>query len=160
MVNIVILAAMAAMLLLIPIGLPGLWLMTVVGLLAFFLGRLGFATVLLLVALATTAELLEFLVLKRISARYGGSTAVFWGAVAGGIAGALIGVPIPLIGPVVAGLVGTFAGAVLIASWQGARLAESGRIGWGTLLGRLAAMALKGVLGFAMVLAAATSLLS
>ncbi len=159
MLDIFILVAMAATLLLIPVGLPGLWIMTGIGVLAFFLGRLGFATVLILAALASSAELLEFLVLKRISTRYGGSTAVFWGAVAGGLAGALIGVPIPLLGPVIAGLAGTFLGAAAVASWQGARLVESGRIGWGTLLGRLAAMGLKGVLGFAMVLAAAMALL-
>ncbi|MGH7528211.1 MAG: DUF456 family protein, partial [Gemmatimonadales bacterium] len=88
-------------LLLIPFGLPGLWVM-VLGLLGYgwltdF--RLLTAGVLMLVlGLALVGEVAEAWLGFRFARRYGGSSRAGWGALVGGLVGAVVGVPVPLIG--------------------------------------------------------------
>ena len=56
---------------LIPLGLPGLWVMVAVVGVGALLGHVGPAALVIVVAAAALAELLEFLILKSMSARYG-----------------------------------------------------------------------------------------
>ncbi len=153
------LALMGVFLLLVPLGLPGVWLMLAVLAAATFLGEVGPWLFLLLVALALLAELAEFLLMKRLSARYGGSTRAFWGAIAGGIAGAAVGTPLPVVGALVGAFLGSFAGAVGVALWETRRVRDSARVGWGAVLGRAAAAALKGAVGLVILIAGGVALL-
>ncbi len=99
---------------LIPIGLPGTWLqVAVVGLVTLVAGGawLGWGWTALCAGLALAAELAELLAGPWGAKRFGGSSRAAWGALAGGLVGALgSGIPIPIAGAILA--VGT---TVLIA---------------------------------------------
>ncbi|MDQ3557174.1 MAG: DUF456 domain-containing protein [Gemmatimonadota bacterium] len=142
-------------LLLLPFGLPGLWVQ--LGGLVLYAWLTGFASVgmaplVAVFVLASVAELLEFWLGARFTRRYGGGRHAGWGAMAGGVAGALVGVPVPLIGSVIGAFVGAFAGAVLLELLARRQMAPALRAGWGALLGRVIATATK--VGFGVVVAA------
>jgi len=84
-------AAMIASLLLIPLGLPGIWVMIAILLLGVFGGLVSPWIFLLIVGLGGFAEFLEFVAVGRMTSRYGGTNRTFWGALVGGLIGALGG---------------------------------------------------------------------
>ena len=144
MFNVMALLVMIAGLFIIPFGLPGLWLM--IGVVAYgaVIGEVAWWLLGLLVILGGIAELFEFLAVKKMSDRHGGSTAAFWGAIAGGLIGAIIGAPIFIIGSLVAGLIGTFVGAALVTAWEQKKVGGVAmRVGFGAALGRGLAVAIK-----------------
>ena len=155
-------AAQLVGLLLIPIGLPGIWLQ--VGALAWFGYSGDWATVGLVqlgaaALIALVAEAAEWVLAGRFARRYGGSSRAAWGAVLGGLVGALVGVPVPIVGSVIGAFVGTFVGAIVaeLSARRGA--GDSIRVGWGALLGRVAAVGTKvaaGVMVAAIALVAAS----
>ncbi len=101
----------------------------------------------LILGLALVGELVEAWLGFRMARRYGGSSRAGWGALVGGLVGAVVGVPVPLIGSVIGGFVGAFAGAALF-EYTGARHSEGAvKAGWGAVLGRAAAAAVKIALG-------------
>lgn len=135
--------AMLGCIVLIPFGLPGLWLI-VVGVLGLVLvGELGWGFGLAVAAVALVAEVAEFAVLGRFGRAFGGSRRAFWGAIVGGFAGLFVGAPIPLVGSVVAAFLGTFAGAGIVTWFETGSFERSARVGWGVLLARTAAVGLK-----------------
>src|SRR5688500_1956312 len=81
---------MVIALLLTPVGVPGLWIMIAVLAVGWWFKEVSIAIVLGCVVLAGIAEVIEFLIVKRLNTKYGGSRLAFWGAIAGGIVGALI----------------------------------------------------------------------
>ena len=141
-------------LLLIPFGLPGLWVI--------LLGILGYGYLTnfetlpvwflgLAIGLGFLGEVLESWIGFRFAKRYGGSSRAGWGALVGGLIGAIVGVPIPIIGSVIGGFVGAFLGAALF-EYSRARHAEgSVKAGWGAVLGRAAAAAIKMGIGILML---------
>ncbi len=137
-------------LLLVPFGLPGLWLM-VLALLGFaVLGgfeTIGWSTLVIVIVLAALAEVAEAWLGFRFAKRYGGSSRAGWGAVAGGLVGAVVGTPVPIIGSVIGAFLGAFAGAVLLERSAGAAGSDSVRAGWGAVLGRAAGAAVKVAVG-------------
>lgn len=141
--NLVALFVMLAGLFIIPFGLPGLWLMIAVVAYGAFAGEIAWWVLALLVVFGAIAELLEFLAVKRLSDRHGGSTVAFWGAIGGGLAGAILGAPIPLLGSVIGGIAGTFAGAALVTLYEQRDLAPAMRVGMGAAAGRAVAIAIK-----------------
>lgn len=149
-------------LLLIPFGLPGLWVQ--VGALAAFAWFTEFATVGpilvgIVVALAALTEVAELLLGGHYARRYGGGRRAALGAIVGGVVGAVAGIPIPLLGSVFGAMLGSFVGAALfeLTSRGGTRSAV--RAGWGALLGRVVATAMKGGVGVVVaVLALLTAL--
>ena len=134
---------MAAAIFLIPLGLPGLWIMVAVVGAGTLFGHVGPAALILAVATAAVAELLEFLIVSRMNLRFGGSSRAFWGAILGGFAGIVIGFPIPIIGPVVAGILGSFVGAAGVSLWESRDVTAAGRVGWGVVLARVIAAVVK-----------------
>src|SRR2546422_2858125 len=100
-------------LLLIPLGLPGLWLM-VLGVLGYgwltAFRSVGIGVMALVVGLALLGEVIEWWLGFRFAERYGGSRRAGWGALVGGLVGAAIGVPVPIVGSVIGAFVGSFAG--------------------------------------------------
>ncbi|MGH7459611.1 MAG: DUF456 family protein [Longimicrobiales bacterium] len=151
-------AVMILGLLSIPFGLPGLWVMVGVLAVAAFYKAVGIITMLVVLFIAGLAELLEFLVVKRLTSRYGGSRKAFWGAIAGGIVGVIVGLPVPVIGSVIAAFVGSFAGAALVTLAETKKLDAAGRVGWGVVLGRALAAALKVFAGVAILVIGAFAL--
>jgi len=143
-------------LVLIPLGLPGLWVI--------LLGIIGygwltdFQTIsavflIVMIALAILGEVFESWVGFRYAKRYGGSSRAGWGALLGGLVGAIMGVPVPIIGSVIGGFIGAFVGAALFEYTAARRAGGAVRAGWGAVLGRAAAAAMKMAIGVTMVVA-------
>lgn len=141
--NLIFLLIMLAGLVMIPFGLPGLWLMIGVVGYGAFIGSVSWWIVAILVLFGLVAEALEFLAVKLVSERYGGSRRAFWAAIAGGIGGAFIGTPVPVLGSVIGAILGTFAGAALMTMHEQRRIAPAMRVGTGAAIGRVAATAIK-----------------
>ena len=137
-------------LVLVPLGLPGLWVM-VIGVIGYGwftdFRTIGVATIAVVLVLAFLGEIIEMWVGFRLTKRYGGSNRAGWGALSGGIIGAVIGVPVPIIGSVIGAFVGSFAGAMLFEYTLSATTSTAVRAGWGAVLGRAAAAAVKIALG-------------
>ena len=141
-------------LVLIPFGLPGLWVI-VLGILGYGwlteFGTMGVVFLVTILVLALLGELAEAWIGFRFARRYGGSRRAGWGALIGGLAGAIVGVPVPLVGSVVGGFLGAFAGAALFEYSRARRTEGAARAGWGAVLGRAAAAGVKMGLGVVMV---------
>ena len=148
-----LLAATLAGLVLIPFGLPGLWVI-VLGILGYGwltdFRTLGAGFLVAILALALLGEVAEAWIGFRFARRYGGSSRAGWGALVGGLVGAVVGVPVPVVGSVVGGFVGAFAGAALFEFSRARHTEGAARAGWGAVLGRAAAAGLKMALGVAM----------
>lgn len=135
---------------LIPLGLPGLWVM-VGGILAY--GWLtdsrsvGVATIAIVLGIAFLGEIIDNWLGFRFARHYGGSTRSGWGALLGGLVGAGIGVPVAVIGSVIGAFIGSFVGAALFEYTYSRHAGVATRAGWGAVLGRVAAAAVKIALG-------------
>ena len=166
----------AGALLLIPLGLPGNWLIAAVGLLGPVLG-VGWWPLVVLLALAGLAELLELSSALRTTKRSGAGRAGAWGAVLGGLVGGILATPVlrspcsrasdvcwmvslagyplatpvlPLVGSLVGACVGAAVGAVLLEAFSRRHGAAAlGRIGWGAFLGALLGRLGKALVGVA-----------
>jgi uncharacterized protein len=155
--TLLLVAASLVGLALIPLGLPGLWVI-VLGILGY--GWLtDFRTVsggflVLVLGLALAGELLESWIGFRFAQRYGGSSRAGWGALIGGLIGAVVGVPVPIVGSVIGGFAGAFLGAAVFEYSLARRSGAAARAGWGAVIGRAAAAAIKLALGLAMAAAA------
>lgn len=141
--------------LLIPLGLPGLWVMLAAAVAYKLLvagAGFGWLAIVAGAALSTVAEVLEFTLSARYTRRYGGSRRAGWGALGGGIVGAIVGVPVPVIGSVIGAFVGSFAGALVAEYSLGRSHQVAGRSAWGALVGRVAATATKTAIGVAVAI--------
>jgi uncharacterized protein YqgC (DUF456 family) len=142
-------ACFLAGLALIPLGLPGLWVMVLAVMAYTWLTdfqRIGLVTVVVVLVLAVLGEVIEAWLGFGFARRYGGSKRAGWGALIGGIVGAIVGVPVPVIGSVIGAFVGSFAGAVVF-EYSRSDAGTALRAGWGALLGRAAATAAKIAVG-------------
>src|SRR5712691_1764641 len=137
-------------LVLIALGLPGIWLIVAAvvggGALTGF-RAIGWRTIAIAVALALLGELFELWFGYGLARRYGGSKRAGWGALIGGLVGAVVGVPVPVIGSVIGAFVGSFAGAAVFEYTVSAHTGTAVAAGWGAVLGRAAAAAAKIALG-------------
>lgn len=156
---VIAMVAMVAALFVTPLGAPGNWIMIAVLAVGVSLGRVGLPALLAAALIAGAAEVVEFLLVRRLSLQYGGSPRAFWGAIAGGIIGVLAGVPVPVVGSVIAGFLGSFIGAALVTVAETRRLDHAGRVGWGVLLGRMWAAAVKTAAGIAILVLGGAALL-
>jgi uncharacterized protein YqgC (DUF456 family) len=142
-------------LVLIPLGLGGTFVMVaaaaVFGLLTGF-EQITVRLLAVLLGLALVGEGIESLLGVAMARRYGASKWGMWGAFLGGIAGAIVGAPVPVVGNVVGALIGVFAGAFVL-EWIGQGRSDSSlKAGWGALLGRTAAGAIKIALGMVIMI--------
>jgi len=143
-------AAVLGGLVMIPLGLPGLWVMLLAGVGHRVLvtpPMISWTTLGLLAAISLVAEWLEFSVSNRYTQKYGGSRRAAWGAIAGGLAGAMVGIPIPVIGSVIGAFAGAFVGALVGEYTLERNHGKATRAATGALVGRAVATALKSVAG-------------
>lgn len=145
--------ALVLSLLLVPLGLPGLWVMVGLGLLYDLMvggDPIGMGVLAGALALAVVAEVIEFMLGGRVARRFGGSRRAEWGAIAGGIVGAIVGLPVPIVGPLLGAFTGAFAGALVGELTVRRELRGSTRVAVGALIGRAMAVAVKVAIGCVM----------
>jgi len=138
-------------LILIVLGLPGLWIMVATAVTYNLVvpgDPIGWFTLVAVGVLALVAELLELSLAGRYARKYGGSRRAGWGAVLGGIVGAMVGVPVPIVGPVIGAFVGSFLGALIAELTGGSSAGDATRVAKGALIGRVISTALKIGIGF------------
>ncbi|HEY5220428.1 MAG TPA: DUF456 domain-containing protein [Gemmatimonadaceae bacterium] len=150
---VILVVALVASLLIIPLGLPGTWAMVAAALvfhIAVSGGGIGVATVVGTAVVAFAAELLEFTLAARFTRKYGGSRRAGWCAMLGGLMGAFVGVPVPIIGPVIGAFLGAFVGALVGELTVGGDHRVATRVATGALIGRVVASAMKVAAGVVM----------
>jgi len=134
-----------------PLGLPGTFIMVAVAILANYVAAagIGWFAIGLSLALAVTAEVLEWTLSARFAQKYGGSKRAGWGAILGGLIGAFAGIPVPIIGSMIGAFAGAFLGALVAEYTQPQADASSAtRVATGALIGKAAATALKLAIAF------------
>src|SRR5881409_2205203 len=144
-------------LVLVPLGLPGLWIM-VAGIVGYGwltdFRSVGVATIGAVLGLAFLGEIIEAWLGFRLTRTFGGSHRSAWGALVGGIVGAVLGVPIPIVGSVIGAFLGSFAGAALFEYSLSRTAGTAVRAGWGAVVGRATAAAAKIALGMVIAVVA------
>jgi uncharacterized protein YqgC (DUF456 family) len=151
MALLILAAVILLSLVLIVLGLPGLWIMVATAVTYNLIvpgDPIGWFTLVAVAVLALVAELLEFTMTGRYARKYGGSRRAGWGAIIGGMIGAFVGVPVPIIGPVIGAFVGSFCGALVAELTGGASAGDATRVAKGALIGRVMSTVLKIGIGF------------
>jgi uncharacterized protein YqgC (DUF456 family) len=145
--HLLILAAVIILsLILIVLGLPGLWIMVATAVTYNLVvpgDPIGWVSLIAVAVLAFAAELLEFTLTGRYARKYGGSRRAGWGAIIGGIIGAMVGIPVPIIGSVIGAFVGSFFGALIAEFTGGSSAGDATRVAKGALIGRVMSTVLK-----------------
>ncbi|MCB9846903.1 MAG: DUF456 domain-containing protein [Phycisphaeraceae bacterium] len=138
------------------IGLPGTWMILLVGVLVEFVRPETFSwwTIGVGGLLAIGAEIAEFSAGAVGAKKAGGSRRAIWMAVAGGLVGGIAGtfvIPIPIVGTIAGAAIGSGACAMLAEmTVEGRTLAQAGKVGGGAAIGRTLASVFKA--GFALAL--------
>ena len=151
---VLLVAVVCIALFLIPLGLPGTWIMVAAAVAYSYLvaQSIGWVTIAAILGIALVAEVLEFTLAGRYAMKYGGSERSSWGAILGGLVGVFVGVPVPIVGPILGGFIGAFAGALVAEFTRGSSAEASARAATGAVIGRGVAAAVKVAMG--MVIAA------
>lgn len=138
-------AIMLLSLFIIPLGLPGTWVMLAAGVGYSLLvpDSISWFTLIAVTVIAVVAEVFEFTLAGQYARKYGGSRRASWGAIIGGTVGAIIGVPVPIIGSIIGAFAGAFAGALVAEYSLGSGAQASTRVATGALIGRAVASAMK-----------------
>ncbi|HEU0007301.1 MAG TPA: DUF456 domain-containing protein, partial [Terriglobia bacterium] len=165
--NLLLFMGMAVGLAIIPFGLPGIGVIfgsTLLYALATQFNAVSLNLILVLGVLTILGETADNWLMAAGAKRFGASTAAAWLSLLGGFLGALIlgpflAVALNVVGPVVGAFLGAFIAVVLYEHRQKQNWREALRAGWGTLLGRVAGIALKMVVGVGMAAAVAWSVL-
>jgi len=143
---IILLAAILFLsLFIIPLGLPGTWVMLAAGVGYSILvpNSIGWVTLVAVTAIAVVAEIFEFTLAGTYAKKYGGSRRASWGAIIGGTVGAIVGVPVPIVGPIIGAFAGSFLGALVAEYSLGSGAGASTRVATGALIGRAVSSAMK-----------------
>jgi uncharacterized protein YqgC (DUF456 family) len=137
----------------IPIGLPGTWVMLAAGVGYSILvpNSIGWFTMVGVTVIAVIAEIFEFTLAGKYARKYGGSRRASWGAIIGGTVGAIVGVPVPIIGSIIGAFVGAFLGALVFEYSRGSSAQASTKVATGALIGRAVASAMKVGAGLAIM---------
>jgi hypothetical protein len=115
--------------------------------------KIGFGTLLALVAISALAESLEFLFGITWARRYGTSKRGIAASIIGGIIGAVILTPAFLgLGALIGSFLGALLGAFTVEILSQRELKPAARAGFGALMGRMAGLFAKGLCGLAMVI--------
>jgi uncharacterized protein YqgC (DUF456 family) len=144
-------AVMLLAIFLVPLGLPGTFIMVVAAIAAdyFAAAGIGWFAIGLSLALAVLAEVFEWTLSAKFAVKFGGSRRAGWGALIGGFIGAFAGVPVPVIGSMIGAFAGSFLGALVAEYTQPQSDASSAtRVATGALIGKAVATAMKLAIAF------------
>ncbi len=137
---------------LIVLGLPGLWIMIASAVTYNIVvpeRPMSWLTVVGIVVLGVVAEVLDFGLAGKYARKYGGSRKAAWGAIIGGTIGAVVlSVPVPVIGTVIGALIGSFIGALVGELRNGGEKGAATKVATGALIGRVFGTVIKVALGF------------
>src|SRR5438067_13683565 len=103
-------------LVLIVLGMPGLWIMVASAVTYNLIvpgDPIGWVTLVIVGVLALVAELLDISLTGSYARKYGGSRRAGWGAIIGSSVGAIVGFPLPIVGPGIGAFIGSFLGALI-----------------------------------------------
>lgn len=145
-------AVLLLSLVLIALGLPGLWIMIATAVVYNLIvggSPIGWFTLIGVGAMALIAEFLEFTLAGKYARKFGGSRRASWGAIIGGILGAMLGFPVPIVGPLIGAFAGSFIGALVGEVSAGGTRRGATKVATGALLGRVVSTALKMGIGCA-----------
>jgi uncharacterized protein YqgC (DUF456 family) len=136
-------------------GLPGAVLI-LIDVVAYALltgfAQIGFKVILILAAMAVVAELLDFWLGMAGAVSFGASRGGMWAALFGSLAGAVILTPYFLgLGALIGIFLGGGAAVFSVEMIKRRKLKPAFRASVGAMLGRMAGIAVKGVLSIAMV---------
>ncbi|NUQ10978.1 MAG: DUF456 domain-containing protein [Gemmatimonadaceae bacterium] len=151
MLTLAFLAVCLVSIVLVPLGVPGTFIMVAAALAAdyFASAGIGWLAIGTSLILAVIAEVLEWTLSARFAEKYGGSKRAAWGALIGGFVGAFAGVPVPVIGSMIGAFAGAFLGALIGEYSQRESDATSAtRVATGALIGKAAATAIKLAIAF------------
>jgi uncharacterized protein YqgC (DUF456 family) len=147
--------AMAALIVLLCLGalvlsclcFSGTWVVLLAALLALLTkgedSFPGWGTIIVFALLSIAVEVIEQIASSWGVARRGGSRLAGFMAFAGGIAGMLIGTPIPVVGSLVGMLVGSFGCVFLVEVHRLKQHEQAASIAWGAVVARLLVVVLK-----------------
>lgn len=137
-------------LVMIALGLPGLWVMIATAVTYNLMvppGPISWFTITCIIILGIIAEVIEWSLAGKFARKYGGSRRAGWGAIIGGMVGAFMGFPVPIVGPMIGAFVGAFVGALAGELSVGSGGGKSAKVATGAMLGRVAATAVKMAIG-------------
>ncbi|MFB0518444.1 MAG: DUF456 family protein [Acidobacteriota bacterium] len=110
--------------------------------------KLGLNPLLIVALIAVVAELLEFFAGAIGASKFGATRLGMLGAVLGGISGAILLAPLFFgLGALLGAVVGAFSGAFLLEYLSGKKPLAALQAGVGSMLGRVAAIVIKSLLG-------------
>ncbi len=129
-------------LLLVPIGLPGTWLMVAATAAVAWLqeGMFSLWTLGAIALIALGGEILEFIAGAAGSKKAGGTWRGAVGAILGGLVGGIAGtflIPVPVLGSILGAALGAAGGALLGELSGGKKLEAAAAVGRGAFVGRL-----------------------
>jgi uncharacterized protein len=142
---------LAVSMVLIVLGLPGLWIMIASAITYNIVvpnRPMSWLSVVGICVLGVVAEALDFGLAGKYARKYGGSRKAAWGAIIGGMIGAFIGVPVPIVGPVIGALIGSFVGALVGEVRHSGDRGAAAKVATGALIGRVMGTVIKIALGF------------
>ena len=129
------------------LGLSGNSILLGLGLITAWAGgfeHLSWVTLLLLLAMAVLAEVVEALLGVETARRFGASRYGMLGTFLGGLVGAAVGTAwLPLIGSLIGAFAGAFAGAFVGEILGGQTMEKGAKAGTGAFLGKVAATTFK-----------------
>ncbi|MCP4546859.1 MAG: DUF456 domain-containing protein [bacterium] len=140
--------ALLTCLILIPMGIPGNFIMLALALLTAWLGHfqaISWLALIIMLAMVILAEVVEAALGSVMARKYGASWWGVGGAFIGGITGVILGTAVlPLIGSLIGAFIGSAVGAVLLETWHLRRIDDEVlRAGWGAFIGKLLAALFK-----------------
>lgn len=139
----------------IPVGLPGTFVILLNALAFAFLthfAEITWGALAWLLVIALVAEAIEFFVGAATTGKFGGSRPAMFGAILGGFFGAIWATPIfPILGTILGAFAGAFAGAALFEYFVTRDINKALRVGYGAFLGTLGGKLSKIAAAIAMV---------
>ena len=121
--------------------------------------RIGFKILVTLLILSILAELADFAVGMGGAVKFGASRKAFLASVTGGVIGAVLMTPVLLgLGAIVGGLLGGFAGILIVELLRRNYLKPALRAAWGATLGRAAGICVKCIFALIMVVITLTGI--
>jgi uncharacterized protein len=151
MLTVAFIAVCLVSIVLVPLGLPGTFIMVAAAIAAdyFASAGIGWLSIGVAMILAVIAEVFEWTLSSQFARKYGGSKRAGWGALIGGFIGAFAGVPVPVIGSMIGAFAGAFLGALIGEySHNESDASSATRVATGALIGKAVATALKLAVAF------------